>query len=94
MPFLLSVEMAESTEAATKTLTSHCVFSVQYNPVSWALCHVWTDYTLHPTQSVPEVTAQRGCCYCRKTLLLAEGEVICSAAKDGSGSELNRREKD
>lgn len=86
--------MEESTEAATQTLTSHHTFSVQYNTVSWALCHVWMDYTLHLSRDVPQVTTQRGCCYCRITLLRAEGKVTCSAAEDGSGSKLNTREKD
>lgn len=44
-PLLIYMGTAESTGAATQALTSH-IFSVQYNPVSWALCHVWMDYTL------------------------------------------------
>lgn len=90
-PFLLYVEMAESTDTATQAVTSHRTFSVQYKPVSWALCHV---DGLHPIWAAFDLTAERGCCCCRKTPLLAEGEVIWSAVGDRNGSELNIREKD
>lgn len=90
--FLLNVETAECTEAATQTINSHPIFSVQSNPVSWALCHVWTDPVTAPTQA--QLWQQKGCCYSRTTLALAESELICSAVEDGSGSELNTREKD
>lgn len=49
--FLLNVATAECTEAATQTINSHPIFSVQSNPVSWALCHVWTDPVTAPTQA-------------------------------------------
>lgn len=90
MPFLLCGDGRKHWGCYTNSNLS----SVQYNTVSWALCHVWTDYTLHLSRGVPQVTTQRGCCYCRITLLRAEGKVTCSAAEDGSGSELNTREKD
>lgn len=92
--FFFNVETAESTEAATQAMNSHPTFSVQYNPVSWALCRVRTDPVTDPSRAASALTAERGCCYSRKTLLLAESELICSAVEDGSGSELNTREKD
>jgi len=50
---------------------------------------------LHPIRAASGPTPESSgcCCCCRKTLLLAEGEVICSAVEDGSGSD-STREKD
>lgn len=58
--FFFNVETAESTEAATQAINSHSIFSVQCSPVSWALCHVWTDPVTDPTRAAPALTAERG----------------------------------
>lgn len=61
--FFFNVETAESTEAATQAINSHPIFSVQCNPVIWALCHVWTDPVTDLTRAASALTAERGCCY-------------------------------
>lgn len=57
--FFFNVETAESMEAATQAINSHPIFSVQSNPMSWALCHVWTDPVTDPTRAASALTAGR-----------------------------------
>lgn len=88
-PFLLNLEMAESTEAATGAGTQ--IFSpyLLFPSVSWALCHAWMDQALRCLWS----DNGEGLLLQEKTLLLAQGEDLLSTGR-WSGSELNTREKD